>query len=158
MKLAPVLAMSLLACAVPALAAGTHTLSVGATVLSAGTCKFDTAGPTALAFGAVDPTLGNASATATIGYRCTGGGASPNLTWAVGSDDGIYETGPGLPRMRHATNLAQFIRYSLDIPLSGTVPKNTSQTLTVNGTILATDMENALPGNFADTVVLTMSP
>ncbi len=140
-------------------AAGSHTLSIGATVVSAGNCRFDTPGPTALAFGGIDPSsVTAATVSANIPYRCNGGGAIPNITWAISSDDGLYETGAGANRMRHAVNLTQFLPYSLNTPASSTVPKNSNQVFTVIATIQPADFQNAIAGAYADTVVLTIAP
>ncbi|MEK6806404.1 MAG: spore coat protein U domain-containing protein [Pseudomonadota bacterium] len=152
-----VLAFGLTAMACPARAAGSHTLSVGATILSKNQCKFTNGGPTALAFGAIDPSSpADSTATATTTFKCTG--SSPMATYQITSDDGLYETSTSAPRMRHGTNLAEFLPYSINLPQSATVPKNVTQTLTVNGTILAAQFQNALAGAYSDTVVLTISP
>lgn len=144
--------------ALPAAGGGTHTLAVSATVLSKGNCKFDTRGPTALAFGGLDPTSNvDKVASVSIPYSC-GGGPNPGVSWGVTSDDGLYETGPGAPRMRHAVTPAEFLKYSLNFPLFGTVPKNTNQTLTVTGTVFVADIKNAAVGDYLDTVVLTIAP
>jgi hypothetical protein len=140
-----------------AFGAGTMTLSVGATILSTNNCKFRTPGPTALAFGAIDPSsTGDATSAAGILFRCTG--SAGTAIFSVTSDDGQYETGPGANRMRHDTNTGAFLRYTLDTPISGAVPRNTDQTLTVTGKIAALDFQNAIAGDYADSVVLTMAP
>jgi len=150
--------LGLLATLAPsALAAGTHTLAVSATVLSANNCRFTNAGPTALSFAPIDPSSTSpVTATASMTFRCTG--SSPIATYVVTSDDGIYETGPGAARMRHGTNFTQFLPYTLDLPQTASVPRNTDQTLTVTGTIAVADFANAMAGAFADTVVMTMTP
>jgi spore coat protein U-like protein len=140
-------------------AAGSHTVTIGATVLSVGNCRFDTAGPTALTFAPIDPSsLANATVSANIGYRCTGGGALPNLTWSISSNDGQYETGAGAPRMRHLVDPTRFLPYSLNVPASATVPKNTNLNFTVVATIQVADFQNAIAGTYTDSVVLTIAP
>ena len=140
-------------------AAGSHSLTIGATVLSAGNCRFDNAGPTALTFAPIDPSsLANATVSANIAYRCTGGGAAPNLTWSISSNDGLYETGAGAPRMRHGVDPTRFLPYTLNVPASATVPKNTNLNFTVIATVLVADFQNAIAGTYTDTVVLTIAP
>lgn len=79
-------------------------------------------------------------------------------TYLIVSDDGLYSSGANAPRMRHGVNVAQFMPYSITLPQSGTVPKNTNQTLTVTGTVLVADFQNALAGAYSDTVILTITP
>jgi hypothetical protein len=142
-----------------AAAAGTHTLTIGTTIISAGNCQFDTPGPTLMNFGNIDPSsLTNATVTVNIPFRCTGGGAAPTITWSVSSDAGLYETGPTSPRLRHAVNLTQFLPYTLNIPASGTVAKNALSNLAVVGTIQVADFAAAMAGAYLDSVVLTMAP
>lgn len=159
----PALARAALLCALAATPAGpvavasTHTLSVGATVLSKNKCLFTNNGPTALAFGAIDPSVAvNNTATATTTFACRG--SDPMATYNITSNDGLYKTGAGAPRMRHATDHTKFLPYSLNLPQSATVPKNTTQTLTVTGTIVPSDFQNALGGAYSDTVILTIDP
>jgi hypothetical protein len=52
-------------------AAGTHRITVGAIVVAAGNCQFNS--------GSVD-----------IAYRCTGGGAAPTIGWTVTSSDTLF--------------------------------------------------------------------
>jgi spore coat protein U-like protein len=161
----PMRLLALAACSAMLLASSelrastTHAIGVSAVVVSAGNCRFDTAGPTALSFGAIDQaSSANQTASVGIGFRCTGGGASPTIAWSVTSDDGLYVSGPAAPRMRHAVNPGAYLRYSLNMPASGTSPKNSNQTLTVTGTITPADFQNAAAGAYADTVVLTIAP
>lgn len=153
------LACALCLAAGPASAAGSQALAIGTTIISSGNCRFQTPGPTLLDFGNIDPSsTSNATASVGIPYRCNGGGNVATLTWFVSSDNGLYETGPGLLRMRHTVNPARFLPYALNLPASGTVPKNSTNTLTVNGTILVADFANAIAGVYVDSVVLTMTP
>ena len=88
-------------------ASTTHTLAVSATVL--GNCKFNTAGPTALAFGSIDPSgVAPATATNTVTFRCTTG-----TTSSMTSDDGLNESGVGAPRMKEAGGA--FLPYTLSL-------------------------------------------
>lgn len=139
------------------MAAGSNTLSVTAAVLSKSICKFKSATST-LNFGALDPSSSvNVSSSATVIFVCNG--SAPNATFFISEDYGLYKTGPGANRMRHATVLTEFLPYSLTLnPTSATVPKGVNQTLTVSGTVTAANYQNALMGNFADTVIITLTP
>lgn len=140
-----------------AAASPTHAVAVGAVVITKNKCQFTNGGPTALSFGTIDPSsTANATATATIGFRCSG--SSAIAIYNVTSDDGQHETGAGAPRMRHATNTGEFLKYAINVPQSGSVPRNTNQVLTVTGTVLAADFQNALAGAYADSVVLSIAP
>lgn len=146
--------------ALPALAgaaSGSHSLAIGATIVSGGNCRFSDAGPTALNFGPIDPSSpAIATTSANIQYRCTGSAAM--VTWAISSNDGLYETGPGAPRMRHAVDPTKFLPYTLNVPASATVPRNTNLNFTAVATISVADFQNAIAGSYADTVVLTIAP
>jgi len=149
--------LAALAAAGPCFGASSMTLSVGATILSTSNCKFTNPGPTALPFGSVDPSsTANVTRDALIGLRCAG--SAGTAVYSVTSDDGLYETAPGANRMRHATNTSLYMRYSLNTPISGSVPKNSDETLSVTGTIAAIDFQDAGAGDYADTVVLTIAP
>lgn len=138
-----------------ATAASGHSLSVSASVISKNKCSFTNGGPTALAFGAIDPSSpGNAIATATTTFKCVG--ADPVATYAISANNGL--NGAATPRMQHATNPAEFLPYTLDLPQSASVPKNSTQTLTVTGTITPSGFQNALVGAYSDTIVLTIEP
>ena len=103
------------------------TISVAAVVLSKSNCKFDNT-TAALVFGNLDPAAsGDATATASIGFKC--GGSAPNASFAITHDSGQHEMAPNANRMKHDT-LNEYLAYSLNLnPSSGTVPKNSQQTL-----------------------------
>lgn len=135
-------------------ASTTHVLSVSAAVT--GNCRFNTAGPTALAFGAIDPsTLVPATATASVTFRCSTG-----TTSSMTSDDGLNETGVGAPRMFDGTN---YLPYTM--ALVGSAQLGTGhgagqdKTLTVNGSVAVADFQNATASaGYVDTVTLTIAP
>ena len=140
-----------------AVAAGSHALSVSASVLSKNTCRFQTTGPTALPFGTIDPgTTAPITVGLTLQYRCNG--SDPVASWNVASDDGLYEAGAGQPRMRHATVLTSFLPYTLTFPAAGTVPRNTITNMSISATLTPADFANARVGAYADTVVLSITP
>lgn len=138
-------------------AADNSIVSVTATVLSKSQCKFNSATST-LNFGNLDPANPiDVNATTTVIFRC--GGSAPNATFFMTDDDGLYETGLNANRMRHTTVLTEFIPYSLTLnPTSGTVPKNVNQTLTISGTVLGVNYQNAYAGSYSDTVVISIEP
>lgn len=138
-------------------AAGTQTLAVGATILSRSNCKFTGGTSSVLAFGNIDPSsLVNSVATASTTFRCNG--SANNATYSIGSDDGLYRSGAGAPRMRHTTDPTRFLPYSLNLPQAATVPKGQTQTLTITGTVLVSDFQNARVGAYSDTVTITLTP
>ena len=166
MKMRPVLLATLLAATLSPLqsawAGGNHTIAVSATVN--GTCVVNTANST-LAFGPLDPAAGGTvNATWSGGtFRCTNG-----TTYAVSSDNGLYESGSGGTnnRMRRAgasdcgtpvtTNC---IRYTLTSTIGGTGAGMTAPIdFNVTGSTNLADYQDATQGSYADTVTLTVSP
>ena len=88
--------------------------------------------------------------------RCQGSAAT--ASYAITADNGLYGTGPGQPRMRHAVTPTEFLPYTLNTPLTGTAPKNVDTNVVITGTITPAQFQNALAGNFSDTIVLTLLP
>ena len=150
-------AVGLLAPAPDAKAAAPYGIAVGAVVLSASNCKFRSGAGSTLPFGAIDPSsLTNAIASVTLVIRCQGSAAT--ASYAITADNGLYGTGPGQPRMRHAVTPTEFLPYTLNTPLTGTAPKGVDTNVVITGTITPAQFQNALAGNFSDTVVLTLLP
>ena len=138
-------------------AADNYTLAIGATVLSKSNCKFNSAAGSTLDFGNIDPSgATNATATVNLVVRC--GGSAATAAYSITSNDGLHSTGPAQPRLQHTVTATAFLAYTLNTPLSGTVPKNTDTAVTLTGTITPASYQNALAGAYADTVVLTLSP
>lgn len=136
-----------------AFASDINTVTVTANVV--GTCKFNSATST-LAFGSLDPSSGvdvNASTSTT--FWCT-----KNATYSIADDDGLYESGPNANRMRHASTLTEYIPYTFSYnPTTGTGNGRTSPiTLNINGTVTLANYQNALAGDYADTVVISINP
>jgi hypothetical protein len=138
-------------------ASDSNVVSVTATVLSKSQCKFNSK-TSNLNFGNLDPANPIDKTTSTsITFRC--GGSAPNATFSITDDDGLYETGPDANRMRHTTITTEYLPYSLTLnPTSGTVPKNTDQTLTITGKVKGVDYQDALAGSYSDTVVISIAP
>lgn len=152
-----ILALALLPVPVPAVAAGSMSILVSAVIPSAGNCRFRTASTT-LDFGLLDPgNPANVLVSATVGFRCNGG--PRNVTFAIASDDGLHESGPGSPRMRNTVEPTEFLPYALALdPASGTVPRNRDQILTVTGTVPGGSYGSAAVGAYSDTVTLSILP
>lgn len=138
-------------------AADTGSLAVSAVVPSKNNCKFSSAAM-ALDFGTVNPaSTVDATATVSTGFTCNG--SAPLVTFVISAGDGLYSTGPGARRMRHATIATEFMAYSLALsPSSATVPKGSAQTLTVTGTIHPFQFQDVPAGTYQDTVVITLTP
>ena len=141
----------------PAYSAGTHGMAVSAVIVSKNQCKFTNNGPTALPFGNIDPSSSStAVASASTTFSCKGKDSS--ATYYVTSNDGLNAASPGNPRLVHALNPSEYLAYTLNFPQSATVPKNTTQTLTIQGFIQPSAYQNARGGSYADTVTLTIEP
>lgn len=152
------LGAALLAAAVVAAHADSASITVTAVVLSKSNCKFSGGGAMTLAFGTINPSsASNATATATRNFSCNG--SAPNATFLISAGDGLYASTPGVRRMRHGTTLTEYMTYGLALsPTSATVPKGSTQTLTVTGTLTPTDFGNVLSGSYSDTVAITLTP
>lgn len=139
-------------------AADAMNMSVGATVPSQSNCRFRNVASLLLDFGNINPGSGsNAVATTSFTIRCTGS-ADP-ATYAVSAGNGLYGTGPGSRRMRHATTLTEFLPYALSFsPASASIPKGVDQPITVTGTIQPFQFANVAQGDYTDTVLVTVSP
>ncbi len=154
-KLAWVLGLAWAIVGFSAQAANTIAMSVSATVLSKSNCKFPN-GSIVLAFGVIDPSgLSNAIASTSTTFSC--GGSTATATFLITQDGGLHNASGN--RLQHATVPGAFLPYSLNLtPSTGTVPKIVTQTLTITGTIVPADYQQAIAGNYADTVTLTISP
>jgi spore coat protein U-like protein len=141
-------------------ASGSAIMNVSATIVSKSTCSFKTNAAN-LAFGALDPlSPADRSASATAIFTCRG--SAPTVVYLITQNSGLYNTGPGMNRMRHATTPTAYLPYSLALtPASGSFPRETppqDHTVTVTGTVRGMDYQAALAGNYADTVTLTINP
>ncbi len=132
-------------------------VSVSATVLSRSSCKFRTSSA-ALPFGTLDAALtADRVVNATLDFRCQG--SAPIASFIFSSDDGLNESGPARPRMRHATAPTEYLPYSLGLsPATGTIGKGVTGTLTLTGTVTPADVAGSIAGSFSDTVTLTLLP
>jgi spore coat protein U-like protein len=141
-----------------AYAGNTGALSVSAVILSKGNCRFNSSAVN-LSFGSLDPSNPvDKNTTTTLMFRCQANGNNL-VTFSITDDDGLYETGPSSPRMRHTSQTTEYLPYSLTLnPPAGSVPKVTDIPLTISGTVRGVDYENALPGNYSDRVIISIVP
>jgi spore coat protein U-like protein len=137
--------------------AATGTITVAALVLSKNTCSISTSNLN-LNVGALDPENSiDINVGSSIDFSCNGNAGSTTI--AVADDNGMYETGIDLNRMRHLQVTTEFIPYSLTItPPSGPVPLGVGQSLGVTLFISGSDYRNAYAGAYEDTVVVTITP
>jgi spore coat protein U-like protein len=148
------------------LAVDTATVNVTATV--PGHCKFIPNSPTTtLAFGTLDPTVGdNVTATTSVNFKCSKG-----VTYTITDNNGSNKSGT-THQMKHAT-LTEYIPYTFcyttgaaiipcdsDTPsVSGTgLGGGTTVTLNISGTVLGANYINVSPGSYSDTVTMTIEP
>jgi len=146
----------LLAAGVPA-RADTSQLAVSAVVLSRSTCNFLT-GAATLNFGTIDPSSSTTvNASTTMRFWCLG--YTGSTTFSVQAGNGLYSPGAGLRRVRHTTSTTDYMAYSLNItPASGTIGWLATQTITISGSIVPTEFQNARVGAYSDTVVISLDP
>lgn len=138
--------------------ADSNTINVRAVVLSSSNCRFTPPKLANIDFGIVDPLNPvNLTVSASLIIRCSG--SAPNATFFITDDDGLYETGPNAGRMRHATDLTQYMSYSLSLtPDTATIPRNTNQTITITATLNGAAYQNAIAGVYTDTVTVNIIP
>ena len=135
-----------------------HPINVSLAILSKSTCQFNNPATATLDFGTLNPlSPTDVSVSTTVSFVCRG--SSSVATYSVSDDDGLHESGPGLPRMQHTATPTAFLPYLLTLsPSTGSAPKNVDQILTVTGTILGTDYRSAIAGNYSDTVTISIQP
>jgi len=132
-------------------ASTTHTLDVSASVN--GVCRFDGPGPTALAFGAIDPTSTSAvTATADVNFKCTSGTTS-SISKAGANDSGGH-------RLKDAgTNYIPYTATMTGDAQAGTgFAAGQEKMVTIDGSIAPADFQNAVAGPYTDTLTLTITP
>ncbi|MEP7329742.1 MAG: hypothetical protein ABI777_11060 [Betaproteobacteria bacterium] len=123
-------------------------LLLGATGVASGqTCTYNAGQPNTASFGTIDPTLSVTKVfSLTINYKCTGGA---NASFTI---TGANDTGPGAYRLRHVTQLTQFMNYTIttaDLP--GTK-------IVLNGQLVAADYQDAYVGSYADILNVLVLP
>lgn len=147
-----VVAALVVALAAGAALADTQSLSVTASVT--GVCKFNSGQTPVLAFGAIDPSgTTNATASASVLYRCTTGTAATVSSAVTGART---LTGTG-------TAAGDTMNYSLAFTsgASGTgagFGAGKDLTLVVGGTITPANYQNKTVGSYSDSVTLTVTP
>ena len=145
-KLVVLAAVSMFLMTGSAMAAGSNTVAVSATVL--GTCTIS--GGTA-AFGPLDPTSPVA---------VNAGGTDPQVTctngtaYTITDDDGMNESGVNANRMTDGTN---FIAYSLGYTGSGT-GSGSAVGIGLTAAVVQAAYQNKPAGSYTDTVTLSVLP
>jgi len=121
-----------------------------------GTCKFQAPKTSTLDFGVLDPSVGgNKTVNTTTQFWCTKGVATGPFT----SDTGLHLAG-GKNNMRDASS-GDVIPYTIDSLNPDANPNagpGAPRTLTITGTVLASDYTGKSAGIYADTVTLTINP
>jgi spore coat protein U-like protein len=129
-----------------AMAAGTHTLNVSATVN--GTCSFDLPS-SPMAFGAIDPAgVTPATATATVDFHCTTGQAY-TVTLSGG---GAYTLTSGLNSLPYTASITG------GASGTGTGMAGAASSVSVGATIAVTDFAHANAGAYTGTLTLNVAP
>lgn len=134
-------------------ASQTHDLAVSASVNAS--CKFSDSGPTALAFGPIDPTGSvDATASANVTFRCTKG-----TTSSIASEVGVNDSG-GAHRVKSGTDFMVYtVSYGGTDAQVGTGHGAAGDlTLAVSGKITAAQYQNAPALSYTDTLTLTIAP
>lgn len=144
------IAFGLILAAGAALAAGTTTVNVSATVV--GTCKFLSGGTITYT---LDPSVGGTVAgnvTQQPQFWCTKG-----ATYTITDDKGLNASGSSL-RMKHAT-LSEYIVYSFTYTSTGTgTGKSSPVTMNLASQVVESAYIDASAGAYTDTVTLTITP
>ena len=138
-------------------AADSNSLSVTATVISRGTCRFTTH-TSSLNFGSLDPSNPvDVNRNTSVSFQCFG--FFTPVTYYI-DDIGSYDI-VNAHRMRHTSVLTEYLSYSLTLnPRSATISWNPFIThpVTITGTVRGVDYQNAMVGNYQDTVSLSIVP
>ena len=138
-------------------AADSNSLSVTATVISRGTCRFTTH-TSALNFGSLDPSNPvDVNRNTSVSFQCFG--FFTPVTYYI-DDIGSYDI-VNAHRMRHTSVFTEYLSYSLTLnPRSATISWNPFIThpVTITGIVRGVDYQNAMVGNYQDTVSLSIVP
>lgn len=130
-----------------AAAADTTTLAASASVQ--GICKFSAAS-TPLSFGSINPsTATDATAAASVLYKCTKGTASTGVT-ATGGLSRTMTSG--------ANNLPYTLALSGGTQTGTGFGSGNDLTLAVTGTVAVADFQNATAGSYSENVTLNILP
>ena len=109
-------------------------------------CNFRAPLTNSVPFGAISPAqTGNVVTSITLRIQCTGGDR-PAFSFS-----GLYDTGPGLHRLRNLTVPSAY----LDYRITSSVQANR---LTVNLTVSEADYRDAWVGSYEDTLTVTVTP
>ena len=128
-----------------AMAAGTHTLNVSATVN--GTCSFDLPS-SPMTFGAIDPSGSvPATASAAVAFHCSNGQAYT-----------VTLSGTGTYSLTGAGTIPYAASITSGSSGTGAGMTGAASTVTVDATIAVTDYQNANAGAYTSTLTLNVAP
>ena len=154
--LIPIIALSIFMIASIGYSADSNSLSVTATVISRGYCRFNTT-TSALNFGNLDPSSPiDLNTNTSISFQCFG--FLTPVTYYI-DDNGLNDTG-NVHRMKH-TRVTEYLPYSLTLnPRSSTIPWYpwVVHPVTITGTVRGVDYQDARVGNYQDTVTISIVP
>lgn len=141
--------------------AASSAVPVNATVVSRNAWCFFSTDTLALNFGTLNPANDTpVSSSASVTFNCYR--LFQPTVFSITDDGGLYKTGPNNRRMRNTSHLTEYLPYSLSLtPATGTITfwdGLVGKTLTITGTVAATDYQNAFVGNYTDTVKITIAP
>lgn len=135
------------------------TLAVSATVMARTGCLFVNNGsPTPLDFGPLDQaSTANAIANAQVTIRCRG---NFWVTWTLSADTGLNPAG-SQRRLRNDVMPTELMPYNLSLSSTGATWllfwTGRSATINITGTITPANFQSVAPGDYSDTVRLTLS-
>jgi hypothetical protein len=129
--------------------------TVSAAVLSKNSCVFQAPTTAAITF-VIDPgsSSGTLQQSAQLFFICHG--SSNPATFTFSHDYGVNASAP--PNIMKSAS-GKSLNYTITLsPSSGTVAKNSPQTLTVTANIAQNDYKNAVADTYTDTVVVSLNP
>ena len=150
-------AIALGACGIANAAPSTYDLAASGTVN--GVCKFTQAAGQTLVFsnnlaGGIDPSVAtDATASATITYKCTNG-TSPTTVTGAGTND----TGGNHLLKNGANSMIYTAGFTPGGAGDGFGAGSTNKTLSVAGSIVQAQFTSAVAGTYTDTLTVTINP
>ena len=124
-----------------------------------------------LAFGTLDPAVATNTAAipTSIQFTCTRSAGGGKIAYTITETrSGSYTVAPVGYKMQHqGVPTTEYIPYAITytlagapivFPFSGNASNNVPETITITGTVLGVDYQNAYVGAFGDTIGLTITP
>jgi hypothetical protein len=138
----------------------TGTLAVNATVVSKNVCKLSSSNVLRMDFLVIDPSS-KSDVTKQLTWSFVCKGSSSTVAWTMSAGNGQNPSGTGQRQMLNTsiTTSTLLLPYSLTIsPSFGTAAKGATVSVTLTGTVAATDFQVAWPGSYSDNVAITVAP